>query len=284
MNNFNIFNRSTIEALIELENEYKEKKANSEIQTFFKVKKITHTLNYDYQSAFSLLDEFRDEIYLNDLNFKDRRKSLLFNLIRLSSPNWINYKNFKGREQTILNISSDINSNNIMQVLEDANLLHGESFDEEEYIWWTYLLSSLYNKEDLAKIDSGIAGEVKTLQYENKFLRKQKINKTAKIVSHEDSSLGYDVISWRKIGNKTTEIQIECKKRNKNEKEFFFSRNAAEFAKQIPDTYFIYFWNDKKYFKDPKIISFTEIENLLPQEESDHIKWTELKINSDFKI
>ena len=38
-----------------------------------------------------------------------------------------------------------------MQVLEDANLLHGESFDEEEYIWWTYLLSSLYNKEDLAK-------------------------------------------------------------------------------------------------------------------------------------
>ena len=202
MNNLNIFNRSTIEALIELENEYKEKKANSEIQTFFKVKEITHTLNYDYQSAFSLLDEFRDEIYLNDLNFKDRRKSLLFNLIRLSSPNWINYKNFKGREQTILNISSDINSNNIMQVLEDANLLHGESFDEEEYIWWTYLLSSLYNKEDLAKIDSGIAGEIKTLQYENKFLRKQKINKTAKIVSHEDSSLGYDVISWRKIGNK----------------------------------------------------------------------------------
>ena len=137
----------------------------------------------------SASDEFRDEIYLNDLNFKDRRKSLLFNLIRLSSPNWINYKNFKGREQTILNISSDINSNNIMQVLEDANLLHGESFDEEEYIWWTYLLSSLYNKEDLAKIDSGIAGEIKTLQYENKFLRKQKINKTAKIVSHEDSSL-----------------------------------------------------------------------------------------------
>ena len=67
-------------------------------------------------------------------------------------------------------------------------------------------------------------------------------------------------------------------------KKNFFSRNAAEFAKQIPDTYFIYFWNDKKYFKDPKIISFTEIENLLPQEESDHIKWTELKINSDFKI
>ena len=121
-----------------------------------------------------------------------------------------------------------------MQVLEDANLLHGESFDEEEYIWWTYLLSSLYNKEDLAKIDSGIAGEIKTLQYENKFLRKQKINKTAKIVSHEDSSLGYDVISWRKIGNKTTEIQIECKKRNKNEKEFFSQEMQLNLQNKFP--------------------------------------------------
>ena len=40
------------------------KKKLIKIQTFFKVKEITHTLNYDYQSAFSLLDEFRDEIYL----------------------------------------------------------------------------------------------------------------------------------------------------------------------------------------------------------------------------
>ena len=39
MNNLNIFNRSTIEALIELENEYKEKKLIQKYKHFLKLKK-----------------------------------------------------------------------------------------------------------------------------------------------------------------------------------------------------------------------------------------------------
>lgn len=282
MINLNIFSRSIIEALVELENEYKEKKANSDIETFFKVKKILNQLNYDYQTAFSLLDEFRDKIYLNDLSFKDSRKAILYNLIKINEPKWVNFKNFKGKEQTLLNIKSDINSSNIIQVFEDANLLGGETFNEEEYIWWTYLLSSLYNKEDLSKINSGISGEIKTVKFENQYLQENNIEKYARILSHEDSSLGYDVQSWRVVDGDLVEIQIECKNRTRNEKNFFISRNEVECALQTPSTYFIYFWNEGQYQKKPNIISFLEIESLLPSEESPHIKWTELKINTDF--
>ena len=284
MNEQNYFQRSVIQALVELEDSYLKSKSSTGRDLFFKVKDTFGQIDYDYDSAFLLLDEFPEEIYKENFLFNDKEKIILFNLINLIKPKWINFSNFTGREQTIEKINVDINSKNILQCLEDANLLNSNDLDEkslrDSLSWWTYLIGGIYSKHDLGRLKSGLDGEFKTYNYEKEKLQQLNINKEPDIVSGDNSQLGYDVLSWRIDKNKKLkQIYIESKNRKKSDTSFFLSRNEYNSCIDLKEDYFLYFWNDDGWTDSPSIKDYEWFINNMPEDKTDKVLWTEVKVN-----
>ena len=119
-----------------------------------------------------------------------------------------------------------------------------------------------------------------TIKYEKEILKNNGINKHPEHTANEDSSAGYDVLSWRKdkSGN-IYEIQIESKMSSRTPPKFYLTRNEYETSVINPETYCVYLWHIDNSFNDKPLKFDSSWLNENTPKDKKTGKWTEVLIN-----
>ena len=229
---------------------------------------------YDFDSAYRLINEHGEEYFTTqEDNEIQILRTNLFKIIIASNPTWITKVNL-GR-QFVLNeindLDNQVESNEILHTLDVCKLKNNN--DVDTVLWWKRL-SEYYRNND-TNIEKGIDGEFLTLKYEINKLYNLNIDKTPLLMSIDNETLGYDILSFRKSSNDIYEIYIEAKFSNNNK--FFLTKNEWNAANKYLDNYFIYFWNNN--FDKPKIISFEKLKQYILEDKEDST-WDKLIIST----
>ena len=91
-----------------------------------------------------------------------------------------------------------------------------------------------------------------------------KINKKPELTSVDNTSAGYDLISYRKDSSGNIfKIFIESKFNSQNQEAFYISRNEANKAMELKDNYYIYLWTHIDQ-NEPLVINTSYLEKNLP--------------------
>jgi hypothetical protein len=166
---------------------------------------------------------------------------------------------------------------NFEQLLREAGLLDKIDFSPEGIkirIWWDDLSEFVRKLDKSNKLDLGRKGEEKTIKFEEKKLKKLKINKKPSWDGFENNLLGYDVQSWKTNSKK---IFIEVKASSYSNGTFFLTRNEWNFSLSVKDDFFIHLWIQDE--NNPRIISFQELHSKNYRiEDSSNSEWTNIKI------
>lgn len=94
----------------------------------------------------------------------------------------------------------------------------------------------------LFKKKLGEEAEQKVLLFEKEILSKEGIEKEPIQVSHQDSSAGYDIVSYLRQDSAVPDKFIEVKS-CKDDEAFYMSKNEIEKARQKDDNYYLYLFN-----------------------------------------
>lgn len=235
---------SAISGFLQLK-QYLSENPEIEVETAIKVLRnaSSDTANHDYESAqhyFSLLNDTD----LVALELKQLLRNILHILIMDQNYSWHRLFRF-GRAM----VESAL-SENELQVFRNAGLL-SPNVDADVIEWWDSLTDWSGSKDTGQNFRKA---ELATLKYEQDFLRKYGSDRFPQLVSIEDNSLGYDVLSYRLIDNKWKQIYIEVKFSQLNFVSFYLTRNEYERAKLAQENFYIYFWN--KQLIEPQIFEY----------------------------
>ena len=116
--------------------------------------------------------------------------------------------------------------------------------------------------------------EEKTIKFEEKRLKKLRINKKPSWDGFENNLLGYDVQSWKTNSKK---IFIEVKASSYSNGTFFLTRNEWNFSLSVKDDFFIHLWIQDE--NNPRIISFQELHSKNYRiEDASNSEWTNIRI------
>ena len=198
-------------------------------------------------------------------------REILTSYIKISKPGFI--FRITGGRQFFLGYVSE----NFEQLLREAGLLDKIDFSTEGKkirIWWDDLSEFVRKLDKSNKLDLGRKGEEKTIKFEEKKLRKLKINKKPSWDGFENNLLGYDVQSWKSLSQK---IFIEVKASSYSNGTFFLTRNEWNFSLSVKNDFFIHLWIQDE--NKPRVISFEELHSQNYRiEDSSNSEWANIKI------
>ena len=262
------FNISIFRALLEIkDNEYKE---IEEIDSFIKIQKLVNR-NADYDTAYSLLEDYPLLVAEEVEYLKTNSLVLLYLMMRDLNPDWL--REIKKGRESFYKYMNEKNYTNIIQVFDFCNLDSDSS--QEVSIWWKLFYQA--NFENFNKVISGIEAEQKTKIYENRVLKK--FDMECIDMSIHNPSAGYDVLSYRENDQKNIyEIYIEAKSDKNYSNSFYLTRNEFNQAERYKEAYIIYLWRGDD--SQPRKIYFEELEKNTPKDRGGS-EWKEAFISLD---
>lgn len=137
-------------------------------------------------------------------------------------------------------VQRTMSDDNAKQCLVSARLF---SEDEEAFSWWDSLASEYRQEGDDQKLEIGREGERLSLEYERKRLEAAGEGYEPKWVGREDTTLGYDVLSYDVFDGAYQDIYIEVKACSGDNLIFHVTRNEWKIAKQRLDRYRFHVWS-----------------------------------------
>ena len=100
---------------------------------------------------------------------------------------------------------------------------------------------SQFEEDNIQKKKIGREAELQILQYENNRLKSFKEKKLiAEMVSDDDITLGYDILSYSLVDNIPQRRFIEVKAISSKKKDFYWSKGEIMAAEQYGESYFLY--------------------------------------------
>ena len=263
-------NKSSLLASVEILNDKHFKKYKN--LNYIEAQKTT----LDIKSGKKIIDTIGIKIltkYNNCKNQKDRSyilREILTLYLKKVKPGFI-FRITGGRLYFL-----EFANENFEQLLREAGLLDEINLTNEGNnirTWWDDI-SEFVRKLD--KVVNLISVELKgkTIRFEEKKLKKLKINKKPSWDGFENNLLGYDVQSWKTNYKK---IYIEVKASSYANGTFFLTRNEWNFSLSAKDDFIIHLWiqNNSK----PRIISFQELHSKNYKiEDVSNAEWSKIKI------
>ena len=265
------FNKSSLLASVEILNDkhfkkYKDLNYIESQKTTLDIKngkKIIDTIGVKLIQKYNKAKTSKDNKYI--------LREILASYIKISKPGFI--FRITGGRQFFLGYVSE----NFEQLLREAGLLDKIDFSKEGKkirIWWDDLSEFVRKLDKSNKLDLGRKGEEKTIKFEEKKLRRLKINKKPSWDGFENNLLGYDVQSWKSNSQK---IFIEVKASSYSNGTFFLTRNEWNFSLSVKNDFFIHLWIQDE--NKPRVISFEELHSQNYRiEDSSNSEWTNIKI------
>lgn len=285
--NDNLFNRSLVNALVEVQEQTKVLGDSFDKDLFLKTKENFGDYNLPYSDALEVHEEIGNDLYIDVTNeIENILKIILMNLIFSYKPKWFPLKNYTGRDQILQKINEEESSNDIKQIFNDAGLFDDE--DNETHTWWAIIQSNAYS-ENINEVLNGLKGEKYSMDYEKRKLISQGLEDYAPIrISTKNSLAGYDIESWEKSSNgDIKKIYIEVKYTQRDYVRFFLSRNEYDTAEKLSNDYKIHFWQENKINEEePKPteeFSFDWITNNVPTDNGQYSFWNKVLIDEGLK-
>ena len=285
--NDNLFNRSLVNALVEVQEQTKVLGDSFDKDLFLKTKENFGDYNLPYSDALEVHEEIGNDLYIDVTNeIENILKIILMNLIFSYKPKWFPLKNYTGRDQILQRINEEESSNDIKQIFNDAGLFDDE--DNETHTWWAIIQSNAYS-ENINEVLNGLKGEKYSMDYEKRKLISQGLEDYAPIrISTKNSLAGYDIESWEKSSNgDIKKIYIEVKYTQRDYIRFFLSRNEYDTAEKLSNDYKIHFWQENKINEEePKPteeFSFDWITNNVPTDNGQYSFWNKVLIDEGLK-
>jgi hypothetical protein len=264
-------NKSSLLASVEILNDKHFKKYKN--LNYIEAQKTT----LDIKSGKKIIDTIGIKIltkYNNCKNQKDRSyilREILTLYLKKVKPGFI-FRITGGRLYFL-----EFVNENFEQLLREAGLLDEINLTNEGNnirTWWDDISEFVRKLDKSSKLDLGRTGEEKTIRFEEKKLKKLKINKKPSWDGFENNLLGYDVQSWKTNYKK---IYIEVKASSYANGTFFLTRNEWNFSLSAKDDFIIHLWiqNNSK----PRIISFQELHSKNYKiEDVSNAEWSKIKI------
>lgn len=266
-----LFNKSSLLASIEIINDKNFKKYKN--LTYLESQKTT----LDIKNGRKIIDILGAKLlkkYNDFSNYRERKyilREILALYLKKAKPGFM-FRITGGRLYFL-----EFVSENFEQLLKEAGLLDKIDFTVEGSKirnWWDDLSEFIRKLDKSAKLDLGRAGEEKTIRFEEKKLRKLKINKKPSWDGFENNLLGYDVQSWRTNSKK---IYIEVKASSYSNGTFFLTRNEWNFSLSVKDDFMIHLWIQDN--SRPRIITFQELHSKNYKiEDVSNAEWSKIKI------
>lgn len=147
---------------------------------------------------------------------------------------------------------------NEYQVFRNADLFV-EYPDAEVIAWWdelSNLIRNNLNTEDFRE------AEKKSYEIELELLSSNECPFTPKWIALDDNTAGYDILSYRIVGDSWVPIAIEVKSTSSNHVRFYLTRNEARITSQMKERYFLHFWKASE--PNPVVFQYQQIMSNLP--------------------
>jgi hypothetical protein len=192
---------------------------------------------YDYKKAHLLGELIGWDIFRVSGTRKVQLSEVLKRLVLHFEPFWARFS-YLGRDKVEALLSADAR-----QCLQIAGLLENPLSDFT-VAWWDEISVFFRTKEENRKLQIGRDGEKKSINYEKIRLKNELIYRDPEWVSLVDNTAGYDIKSYRKVGETSiTEIMIEVKASVYEPISFIITRNEWNKAKNNPNKYIFHIWS-----------------------------------------
>jgi hypothetical protein len=133
--------------------------------------------------------------------------------------------------------------------------------------WWDDLATFFRAQQEERRNEIGRQAEQLTIEYESAQLLNLSIDEVPRWVALEDNTLGFDVVSFRKLNDEPYQIYIEVKGSASSPSRFILTRNEWDKAESIGDKYFLYLWNIRN--KSLQILTQQEISLHVPSDKGE---------------
>lgn len=125
------------------------------------------------------------------------------------------------------------------QCFRNAGLL-GTS--ERAIGWWDRMATSVRMAQDADRLAQGRHGERLSFEREKAFLKEQGIDKEPLWVALDDNSLGYDILSYRRHGDRVVNRLVEVKTTYSEPPRLILTRNEWRSADRFGDAFEYHIW------------------------------------------
>ena len=258
-------------ALEKIKSEGVNPQKHNELDTYIKVKQDTDR-DSDYTNARSIIVDNTDVYSIS--KYEKESLNIIKSLIDIFDPLW--RKHLVRRRQQLYSYLKENRLIDVEQLFEYCDLF--SHTDTEVSIWWKDFFQENY-LESPSNTASGIEGETRTIEYENRILKKIGIEGKGECrnMSLEDPAAGFDVLSWRiDRDGKEYEIFIEAKNDSDGDSIFYLTKNEYKKSQKEKDRYSIYFWKDENQ-EEPFRLDWNYTRKNTPKDKGKG-SWTNVKI------
>lgn len=192
---------------------------------------------YDYDAAVKLGSDVGWDAFCLEGSREHRFRQTLRELLQRIRPVWARACH-RGRMRMASSLSVDQ-----IQCFEVAGLLSSPATDDV-VAWWDEMARFFRVLHDEMRAEVGRAGELLTLEHEERRLLSEGIARKPVWVSVDDEGRGFDVLSYRRrIDGSIAEIQIEVKASRYWPIRIFLSRSQWDHALKHPEAHVFHVWN-----------------------------------------
>ena len=229
----------------------------------------------DFQGGFQLYKYFEEDATgATDIGFYQR---CVEQVILNGRPAWTKMITL-GRERFLEQLTRDE-----IQCFRLAGLLDIPA-SKDTIDWWDRFSALVRAESDDNRTKQGRGAELLTLKVEKHRLERLSIQRTPELVSFEDNTAGYDVLSFDAGEVQPISRLIEVKSTTRLPLRFFLPRNEWEQAKRFMGSYYFYIWYVGASTPRLLIKSVNDISDSIPEDNGTGT-WTNVEItipNADF--
>ncbi|MBX9660371.1 MAG: DUF3883 domain-containing protein [Nitrospiraceae bacterium] len=226
---------------------------------------------YDLEAAAFLHDFVTTEAPIDSVLFY--RECVMAVMIR-EMPTWAKVMTL-GRGRFIKSIKHE-DYRDIRSVFREADLLK-EPPTDHDIRWWDIIKERLRSNRQLETMERARHAEKLSLEREVAKLASLGIVEIPVWMAIEDDTVGYDVLSYRPVGNSVRRILIEVKSTIASPPRFNVSRNEWDHAAKVGDAYMFHIWDLSK--SPPQLFekAVDDVRPHIPEDGADG-RWTNVLV------
>jgi hypothetical protein len=214
---------------------------------------------HDYQRALQLHAAIPD-VNLDE-RFATNIPAILDALLMVAKPSWFRLLVY-GRSRATRSMSG-----NELQLFRQGGLLD-ESPADWVVAWWDKWSGIARAAQDQAQLLAGRVAEAKSLEFERTRLAAAGCEREPEWIALEDSTVGYDIASFTKIGEDWIPIGIEVKSTSGLGR-IFITRHEFDVCSQMTSRYRLHIWVGAAV--EPVTFSHDVILSMAPQDSTSSI-------------
>ncbi|MBX5248780.1 MULTISPECIES: DUF3883 domain-containing protein [unclassified Rhizobium] len=201
-------------------------------------------------------------------------RECVMSLLIKEMPTWAKLMTL-GRGRFIKRLQGD-EYRDIRSIFRESGLLSDPpSF--EDISWWDKVTSHVRFRTTAEHIARSREAERLTLEREKFFLANEGIDRMPRWIAIDDNTVGYDVLSYRKLGESLANFLIEVKSTIASPMRFILTRNEWEVAEGAGEAYIFHIWD---MTKNPPILHTRTTEEIRPHIPNDNERgrWKDAEI------